>query len=72
MNGPCDIFVTQHGDGPLDLPPVTEAHDVATAATYVGAARGFERRKFGKFPHEVGRVGKSMAVFEIKFQHAAL
>ena len=57
MNGAVHFVAAQRRDNPFDLPPVTEADDIAVIAAAFGSRRRFESGVVAKAFDEVRRVG---------------
>jgi hypothetical protein len=58
VDGAAHFVAAERSDHPLDLPPMTEARDIAVIATALGAHRRFEARIVAVAFDEVGGVGQ--------------
>jgi hypothetical protein len=61
VDGPEDLVAAQGGDDPLDVPPVTEAHDIAVVPAALGADRRLEPGIIPETLDQLGRIGNCRA-----------
>ena len=71
VDGAGDFVVAERGDHPLDLPPVTEARNIAVVAATLGAHRRLEAGIVAITLDEVGGVGQRDASMDERAIHAA-
>ena len=70
VDGPANLVAAQRRDHPLDMPPVTEAGNIAVIPAPLGAHRSFQRRIVPEAVDEVGSVGERNAAVDEGSVHA--
>lgn len=65
MHRPGHLFVAQHVDRALDLPPAAEVDDIPQAPAAVGALGGLRAGIFAEPVDQLRRLGESRAVLDM-------